>query len=166
MEPLSVTASALTVITAAIQSTKSLYETVRRFNDRDKTLRRLQDELQDLTNILNSLAQATNAEASMLALLQGPIDRCSKVCREFEQSMKAFNGKLKIGFRDWTKLEFMRGDINEFIDTIAGYKSTISVGLGTITMFVAVLFLHETLLTSFFYKAYLQSLPPSSPRVQ
>ncbi|PKX89425.1 uncharacterized protein P174DRAFT_425346 [Aspergillus novofumigatus IBT 16806] len=31
-------------------------------------------------------------------------------------------------------MEFMRGDINEFIDNIAGYKSTISVGLGTITM--------------------------------
>ncbi|OJJ67275.1 hypothetical protein ASPBRDRAFT_59258 [Aspergillus brasiliensis CBS 101740] len=31
-------------------------------------------------------------------------------------------------------MEFMRGDISEFIDTIAGYKSTISVGLGTITM--------------------------------
>ncbi|KAK3669241.1 hypothetical protein LTR78_010876 [Recurvomyces mirabilis] len=31
-------------------------------------------------------------------------------------------------------MEFMRGDINEFIETIAGYKSTISVGLGTIAM--------------------------------
>ncbi|EER40864.1 conserved hypothetical protein [Histoplasma capsulatum H143] len=71
---------------------------------------------------------------SILALLQGPIDRCSQVCREFEQSMKIFSGKSKTGFRDWTKMEFMRGDINEFIDTIAGYKSTISVGLGTITM--------------------------------
>ncbi|PGG96336.1 hypothetical protein GX51_07866 [Blastomyces parvus] len=71
---------------------------------------------------------------SILALLQGPIGRCSQVCREFEQSMKIFSGKSKMGFRDWTKMEFMKGDINEFIDTIAGYKSTISVGLGTITM--------------------------------
>ncbi|KAA8646130.1 uncharacterized protein ATNIH1004_007556 [Aspergillus tanneri] len=143
-DPLSITASVLAVITAAVQSTKSLYETVKRFKDRNKTLRRLQVELEDLTNILDSLTQAVNAESSMLALLQGPIGRCSQICHEFEQSMKVFNGKSKTGFRDWTKMEFMKGDINEFIDTIAGYKSTISVGLGTITMLVAIPCLLQT----------------------
>ncbi|KAJ5982788.1 hypothetical protein N7451_012888 [Penicillium sp. IBT 35674x] len=34
-------------------------------------------------------------------------------------------------------MEFMRGDIHEFIDTISGYKSTISVGLGTLTIYNA-----------------------------
>lgn len=38
--------------------------------------------------------------------------------------------------RDWAKLEFMRGDINEFIDTISGYKSTIAAGLGIVTLHV------------------------------
>ena len=164
-DPLSITASALAVATAALQSTKSLYETIKRFKDRNKTLRRLQDELGDLANILNSLTQVTNDEASMLTLLQGPIERCSQVCREFEQSMKVFSGKSKTGFRDWTKMEFMRGGIDEFIDIIAGYKSTISIGLGTITMLVAIPFLLWALLTSF-HEAYLQSLPPSSSRVQ
>lgn len=164
-EPLSITASVLAVITTAVQSTKSLYETIKRFKDRNKTLRRLQEELEDLARILDSLAQVTNAEASMLVLLQGPIDRCSQVCREFEQSMEAFSQKSKTGFRDWTRMEFMRGDINEFIDIIAGYKSTISVGLGTITMLVAFPCLIRPLLTSF-DKAYLQSLAPSSSRVQ
>ncbi|KIW63976.1 hypothetical protein PV04_08936 [Phialophora macrospora] len=134
-DPLSITASLLAVTTAALQSTKSLYETVKRFKGRDKTLRRLQDELEDLTRILDSLAQVTNAEQSMFALLQGPIERCSQICREFEKSMEVFGGKSKPpGFRDWTKMEFMRGDMNEFIDTIARYKSTISVGIGTVTM--------------------------------
>lgn len=133
-DPLSITASLLAVTTAAVQSTKSLYETVKRFKGRDKTLRRLQAELEDVINILDSLAQVTNAEQSMFALLQGPIERCSQVCREFEQSMGVFAGKSKTGFRDWTKMEFMKGDMNEFIDTIARYKSTISVGIGTITM--------------------------------
>lgn len=133
-DPLSITASVLAVVTATIQSSKSLYETVKRFKDRNKTLRRLQDELEDLGNILNSLKEAVNAEVSVLALLRGPLDRCSQVCREFEQTMQMFTRKSKTGFLDWTKMEFMRGDINEFIDTISGYKSTISVGLGTITM--------------------------------
>ena len=148
-DPLSITASLLAVTTAALQSTKSLYETVKRFKDRDKTLRRLQDELGDLTNILDSLTRVTKPEQSVLKLLQGPIERCSQVCHEFEQSMEVFRGKSKTGFRDWTKMEFMRGDINEFIDTIAGYKSTISVGLGTITMLAAIPCLLWALLTSF-----------------
>lgn len=135
-DPLSIAASVLAVITAAVQSTKSLQGTVKRFRNRDKTLRRLQNELEDLTNILESLQQVTNNERSMLALLQGPIDRCNQICSEFEQSIKVFSGKSTTGLLDWAKMEFMRGDINEFIDTIAGYKSTISVGLGTITMSV------------------------------
>jgi hypothetical protein len=133
-DPLSITASSLAVITTAVETTKSLYATVKRFKDRDKTLRRLQDEIGDLAHILDSLEQAINAEASMVILLQGPVERCSAVCHEFEKSIVAFSGKSKTGFRDWAKMEFMRGDINEFIDTVAGYKSTISVGLGTITL--------------------------------
>jgi hypothetical protein len=164
-DPLSITASILAVITAAVKSSKSLYETVKRFQDRNKTLRRLQDELEHLTNILNSLTQVTHTEAQMLLLLQGPIERCSQVCGEFEQSMNVFSGKSKPGFRDWTKMEFMRGDMNEFIDTIAGYKSTISVALGTITLLVAIPCLPGALLMSS-RKAYLQSLPPGSSRVQ
>ena len=56
---------------------------------------------------------------------------------EFEEAMKRFSGKSKTGLRDWTRMEFMRGDINTFIDTLGGYKSTIAIGLGTITMSVA-----------------------------
>ena len=164
-DPLSITASLLAVTTATMQSTKSLYETVKRFKDRDTTLRRLQDELRDLTNILDSLSQVTNAEQPMLTLLQGPIERCSQVCREFEQSMEVFRVKSKTGFRDWTKMEFMRGDMNEFIDTIAGYKSTISIGIGTITLLVATPCLPRAQLTSF-QVACLQDLQPGSPTVQ
>jgi chromosome segregation ATPase len=135
-DPLSIAASLLAVITAAVQSTKALRETITRFKDRDKTLARLQDELCDLITILGSLEQVIGTETSMLALLNAPIERCAQVCREFEKSMESFSRKSKTGLRDWAKMEFMRGDIHEFIDTISGYKSTISVGLGTLTMFV------------------------------
>lgn len=137
-DPLSITASLLAISTAAIQTTKSLCETVKRYRDRNKTLRRLQDELDDLTKILESLTRVTAADESVLALLHGPIERCSQLCHEFESSMEVFGKNSKAGFRDWTRMEFMKGDINEFIETIAGYKSTFSVGLGTITMLVKI----------------------------
>ena len=135
-DPLSITASVLTIVIAAAQSVKSLHETVSRYKGRDKTLGRLQDELQGLRNILDSLQEAIHAEASVSALLKGPVGRCSDVCQEFERSMRSFNEKSKAGIRDWAKLEFKRGDINEFIDTLSGYKATIAVGLGLVTMCV------------------------------
>lgn len=133
-DPLSIAASMVALVTAAIQSTKSLHAAVKRYMERDKTLRRLQGELEDLTKILEALDAVSNLESSIMSLLEGPVGRCSQLCRDFEASMNTFSGKSKAGFRDWTKMEFMRGDIHEFIDTLEGYKSTISVGLGTITM--------------------------------
>ncbi|KAH6621817.1 hypothetical protein C7974DRAFT_397189, partial [Boeremia exigua] len=133
-DPLSVTASVVALVTVTVQSVKSLHDTVARFKGRDKTLQRLQDELQGIITILNSLKEVVHTETSISKLLRGPIDRCSEVCQEFKISMESFGQKTKASFRDWAKLEFMRGDINEFIDTISGYKSTIAVGLGTITI--------------------------------
>lgn len=135
-DPLSVTASVMAVITAAVQATRSLSATVKRYKGRDKTLTRLQEELEDLTTVLNSLKEAVNSDNVMSTLLERPVDRCGQLCREFEAAMERFGGKTKMGLRDWTKMEFMRGDIRDFMDTLASYKSTIMVGLGTITMLV------------------------------
>ncbi|GKT87530.1 hypothetical protein Ct61P_05380 [Colletotrichum tofieldiae] len=125
-DPLSITASVIAIVTAAIQSTKSLAEAVNRFKGRDKTLGRLQDELEDLGGILNKLQELIALETSVMTLLKDPVARCNQLCKEFEISMKDFDGKSKAGFRDWAKMEFMRGNINDFMDTLAGYKATIS----------------------------------------
>ncbi|KAL6359172.1 hypothetical protein LRP88_06592 [Fusarium phalaenopsidis] len=104
-DPLSISASILAVVTASVVS----------------------------VNILDTLEKISRVEASMLALLKGPVERCRQLCQAFEVVMKDFAGKSSTGFRDWAKLEFMKGDINEFMRTLSGYKSTISIGLGTIT---------------------------------
>ncbi|KAJ5292367.1 uncharacterized protein N7443_008320 [Penicillium atrosanguineum] len=133
-DPLGMTASLITVITAAIDSTQSLYQTVKGFKERNRSLRRLQNELEDLVDILGSLAEVTSAETTMFELLQSPIYRCGQVCGEFKHSLEAFSQKSKTGIRDWAKMEYMRGDMNDFINVVAGYKSTISIGLCTISM--------------------------------
>jgi len=134
MDPLKISTSPLTAIAATISSVKALHETVKRYKGRDKTLGRLQGGLLDLVTILNSLQAVSNGEAPVLTLLKGPVGRCAQVCHEFEDAMEIFSGRSKPGLKDWTKMEFMRGDINEFIDTLSDYKSTITIGLGTITM--------------------------------
>lgn len=105
-----------------------------RFKGRDKTLQRLQDEFEDLVKILDMLKGNSQRDSSMMALLAGPIGRCSQLCVEFNKSMSEFTGKPKAGFRNWAKLEFRRGDIHNFIDTASGYRSMISVGLGAINL--------------------------------
>jgi hypothetical protein len=134
MDPLSIGASALTVITAAITSINALYETVERYKGRDNKLIRLRNGLNDLVAVLDSLEKAIDDNNPVWALLKGPVDRCTQVSREFEGAMKIFSGKSKTGFRDWTRMEFMKGDINDFIDTLEDYKSTIAIGLGTIPL--------------------------------
>ncbi|GKU08310.1 unnamed protein product [Fusarium langsethiae] len=83
---------------------------------RDKTLARLHHVLEDLDNILEVLERTVDSEASTRALLEGPVSRCNILCRDFETAMQAFGGTSKMGFRDWAKMEFMAGDINEFMD--------------------------------------------------
>jgi hypothetical protein len=68
MDPVSISVSLLAVITAAIQSANTLKETVTRFKERNKTLGRLQYELEDLTKILDLLQNAIDTDASVLAL--------------------------------------------------------------------------------------------------
>ncbi|KLU82022.1 hypothetical protein MAPG_01101 [Magnaporthiopsis poae ATCC 64411] len=133
-DPLSIGASVLAIVTGAIQATNSLRATVSRYKARDKTLNRLYGELEGLATVLSSLEQAAGSEASIWALLEGPVSQCSKTCREFEGVMEKFGGKSVTGLRDWAKMEFMRDDINGFIDTLAAYKATITVGLGVINM--------------------------------
>jgi hypothetical protein len=124
------------VLPAAVTATTSLAAAVKRYMERDKTLRRLHHEVADLSDILTSLQEFFDSDAPILLILRGPVSRCGQVCREFEDTMQKFSGKSKTGLRDWARMEFARGDINTFMDTLANYKSTIMVGLGTLTMSV------------------------------
>lgn len=127
MDPLSITASSLAIVTAAIQSIRSLKEAVNRFKDRDKTLARLQHELEDLTDIMNALKEAIDKGISMVALLEGPVNRCNQVCREFENTMREFSGRSRLGLRDWTKMKLMSSVANRPTDPDRPLQS---VGLG------------------------------------
>lgn len=142
-DPLSVVASLLAVATAGVQSTQSLKAAIKRYKSRDEILHRLLDRVEDTEKILSTLTQVledgtpqpvTHPDSSVAGLLRGPVERCSTVCREFEEVMEKFSRKSKTNILDWTKMEFRRGDINQFIEIVAEYKSTISLGLCVLTM--------------------------------
>lgn len=64
-----------------------------------------------------------------MLLLERPVRRCDQLCRELESSMEAFSRELNTRLPDWAKLKFRGDGINEFIDALTGYKSTISIWL-------------------------------------
>jgi len=105
-DALTIAASALAIISTAIQSTKSLYDAVSSYGSRDKPLGRLQDELhdelQDLAKTLDALKEVVDAEPSKLELLRGSIDRCSKVCHDFELSMEILNPSAPRNIEDFS----------------------------------------------------------------
>ncbi|KAI6753984.1 hypothetical protein HG530_013160 [Fusarium avenaceum] len=116
MDPASIAGIGLAIVPLAIQSIKSLKDTVARYKGRDNTLARLYHVLEDLDNIMGALERAVVAEATTRSLLEGPVSRCNLLCREFETAMQKFSGRSKMGFLDWAKMEFMTSDINEFMD--------------------------------------------------
>ena len=142
-DPLSIIGLLLPIAIAGVKSTRSLQAAAKRYENRDAILRRILDEVGDTEKVLSALEQLLQAMASnssfksdisMADLLRDPIERCSKLCGEFQVAMERFSKKSKTDLIDWTKMEFKRGDINEFMDTVARYKATITIGLGVLTM--------------------------------
>jgi len=133
-DTLGVSASIIAEVTATIMSTKSLCTAVERYKKRNRTLSRLQAELGELIVVFDSLREAIDSNAAILELLVGLMNRCRRVCADFEKAMEKFHAKPYVGLRDWVKMEFMKSDINDFIDILAGYKSTIMIARGIITL--------------------------------
>ena len=120
----------------AVRSTLSLINIVAHWRGRDKALASLYNVLQNLYNSLEALEQTTISEASTNAILRVLVSHCHFLCQEFERAMQEFDKQPRTGLRDWSKMEFRTGDINEFIDILAGYQATISVSLDTVTKLV------------------------------
>jgi hypothetical protein len=125
-----------TSILAALASVNALQETVERYKSRDKTLGRLQSGLEDLTIILNLLKEADDDGTPILTFLKGPVSRCDEMCREFKATMEVFSKKPDTGLKDWTKLDFMKGNTSDFIYLLSDYKSAIETGVGTLIVSV------------------------------
>ncbi|KAK5651383.1 hypothetical protein OQA88_12540 [Cercophora sp. LCS_1] len=141
MDPLSASSSVLTLVVFAFQSSVALYTTVRSFRSQDKDVRALRDELGDLSKVLESLQQTAGAYATVdLDDLKLPLHRCGKACEEYgdiiTKCTKHSDGS-RPSLRDWVTQKYLQGDINQFREMLAGYKSTINVAIAHANLRVA-----------------------------
>lgn len=135
---LSVASGVLALVTFAFQSSTVLYKTVRSYKTQDANARALKNELNDLTGVLHSLLETvTNYPDLNFDCLELPLLRCGKTCEEYGKLIarctKHSNG-TRPSFRDWIGQQYLKGDITDFRDMLAGYKSTINIALANANM--------------------------------
>ena len=83
-DPLSISSGLLAVITATIQSSKTLYQTIQSFKNHQRAIGQLLDELKSLGGVLRSLETLVRHDGSTFGPLTFPLTRCCKACTEFE----------------------------------------------------------------------------------
>jgi len=126
--------SGLAALTAyAFKSSIALFETVQSFKSYPTRVRELIEEIEALTGVLGTLNETVNATTDIdLSSLKMPLKRCGDACTAFEQVVTKHSSRAEDGrrsFRDWAKLQYMRGDIDGFKRLLAGYRMTIIVAL-------------------------------------
>jgi len=132
-DPISVSSSVLTLVTFAFQASVTLYTTIRSFQSQDKKARALKDELGDLNGVLQSLLETVNNNQDInFEALKLPLYRCGKTCEEYGEVIARctkHSTAERSSVRDWIAQTYLRGDINDFKEMLAGYKSTINIAL-------------------------------------
>lgn len=123
----------LTLASFALQSSLTLYNTIQSFRSHLKRVQSLVEEVGALNDILSSLDETIRAVTDVdLSLLDLPLLRCGRACRDFEQELikcSSRSGGDRTSFRDWAKLRYMSDDIDGFTRLLAGYKSIINIAL-------------------------------------
>ncbi|KAM0267120.1 hypothetical protein ACHAQH_010121, partial [Verticillium albo-atrum] len=135
---LSIASGVVALVTFAFQSSTALYTTVRSFQSQDKTARALKTELTDLTNVLESLLETVSANPDInFDSLKLPLYRCGKTCEEYGDLIARctkHSGTPRPSFRDWIGQQYLKGDISDFKEMLAGYKSTINIALANVNL--------------------------------
>lgn len=127
-----------TLLIAAIQAGKTLHETIQSFRNFERTIRDLRSELESLIDVLENLKSVVvTDEGPIVSMLKLPVLNCHQTCQEFNAVIikcTKHSASSRTSFRDWAQVRYMGGDIRDFKDMLAGYKSTIAIALGSLNM--------------------------------
>jgi hypothetical protein len=131
-DPLSITAGIIAIVTATIQSTTALYNTIESFKTYPKRVGELKAQLSALSDVLRSLHELTEQDETVCALLETPLRQCRIACQDFKIILEECRRNSRSGkpsFSEWMRLRYRNGDIVSFIESLAIYKSTIGIAI-------------------------------------
>jgi hypothetical protein len=140
-DPLSVASGLIAVVTATLQSSKILYETIQSFRNHRTAVLDLVRELKGLESVLSPLQDHVRSDETAFLPLKVPLIQCRQACVDFqiliEQNSRRTRAETRTSLRDWAKLMYMNGDIVSFKELLAGYKGTITIALADANLLVA-----------------------------
>lgn len=138
-DPLSVASGIIAVVTATVQATKALYETIDSYKSYPRRITELKDQLQSLIEVLSSLRELLETDQEACLPLKFPLQQCCAACQEFKallENRAGSSGKGRPSFAEWMRFEFRSGDVVSFTESIAGYKLTISIAIADANLYV------------------------------
>ena len=137
-DPLSVAAGIIAVITATIQSSVALYDTIESFKTYPKRVHDLLNQILSLKKILSSLRELSQQDEKVGAPLEIPLKECEATCNQFRKILETHRGTLssRRSFYTWISFKFRNGDIVNFMETLAVYKSTMAIAIGDANLYV------------------------------
>ncbi|KAL3291013.1 hypothetical protein RB213_005164, partial [Colletotrichum asianum] len=131
---LGIASALVAIVTATIQTSQTLYDTIQSFRSHQRTVQQLLNELSALKEVLHSLeTHVQGGDDANLASLKTPLLQCRRACADFDTLMiecSKYSGRPRTSFRGWVKVRYMESDIHGFTSMLAGYKSTIAIALG------------------------------------
>jgi hypothetical protein len=137
-DPISLASGLLALVIFAHKSCLTLHTTIQSFKAHPKRVRDLINELETLSSVLESLTDTIKSDTGAnLSALDLPLQRCGNACNEFLQELQkccSRSGGDRQSFRDWAKLRYMGDNIDDFKDSLAAYKSTITIALTDVHM--------------------------------
>lgn len=130
-DPLSIAAGIIAIITATIQSSTALYDTIESFKNYPQRVKDLLKQLSSLTQTLDSLRELSEQDESVGVSLKVPLRECGATCDGFGRLLSVHRRKLSNGkvFSAWMHLKFRNGDVVNFMETLTVYKSTIAIAI-------------------------------------
>lgn len=139
-DPLSVASGIVAILTAAVQSSKLLFQTIQSVRGHPRAVRQLKDELGSLNGVLQSLKAFSASEPTILLPLELPLTQCAEACSEFQKLVvkcTRHSGETRTSLRDWAKLQYKDNDVIGFTTMLSSYKSTIAIALADANLYVA-----------------------------
>jgi hypothetical protein len=132
-DPVSLASGLLALVIFAHKSCLTLHKTIQSFKNNPKRVRDLIGELEELIGVLESLSDTVRSDTDVnLSALDLPLRRCGNACDEFLEELQKCctrSGGDRQSFRDWAKLRYIGDNIDDFKNSLAAYKSTITIAL-------------------------------------
>lgn len=135
------------LLALALESSRTLFSTVKSLRNREKAIRDLREALQDLEEVLKILQESINTSPFLnTGIIERPLDRCCKACNDFNTLIMKCSERSTddhFSIRDWAKLRYMGEDVTGFQNMLSGYKSTITIALAYSNVYVYLISLRE-----------------------